>query len=153
MKIVTNKCRNRKSAQLLGNGAWTQKAQSFFSSWEGPGKWGVGIFFWFFMFPMCSHQVPKTFLKFPICFTRCSQYQHTNVPYVLPKSCLLFSCIGRLGEGGSLSSNRNFYFGKSPFTFFWGDRPIKMTHWKKKNWILEAPHLIDSKMNKYARQR
>jgi hypothetical protein len=28
-----------------------------------------------------------------------------------------------------------------------------MTHCKKKNQILEAPHLIDSKMNKYTTQR
>jgi hypothetical protein len=127
MKIVKNKCRNRKSAPPIRRWSTDQKGSwFFFSLGRGRGSGAWGFCFLFFMFPMCSLQVPIMSLKFPMCFIRCSQYHHTNVPYVLPKSCLLFGCIGRLGEGGSLSSNRNFYFGESPFSFFLGDRPIKM---------------------------
>jgi hypothetical protein len=39
-----------------------------FEFFGGGGEEGAGEFFVFFMFPMCSHQLPKVFPKFSVCF-------------------------------------------------------------------------------------
>jgi hypothetical protein len=39
----------------------------------------------------CFHQVPKGLPKFPMYFPTCSQYNHTFIPYALPKVVLFSS--------------------------------------------------------------
>jgi hypothetical protein len=104
----------------------------------------------FFLVPICSHKVPKEFLKFPMCFISCSQYHHTLISYSLPPT---FHIIYRWARGealrlpietsilGSLQSFRVFFFPSS------SDGLDKMAHCKKKNnwsWEEERPNCMQS---------
>jgi hypothetical protein len=52
---------------------------------NGGRGFGRGIFLVFSLFPMCSHQIPKGFLKSPSCSSRYSQEHLRFLPYDLPK--------------------------------------------------------------------
>jgi hypothetical protein len=105
-----------------------------------PSYWGgVGIFFHFSWFPICSFKVPNVFPNivslpphfYPICLGKC---------------CRPFTQIGGQKGRNSILQKEPSILGSLNSFFFGSDGPIKLAHCKNKkikNRTWEPPHLIN----------